>query len=111
MTGTHIPAIIFIYRYLHFFEQLPPHGQPTHLFAFLALYTYLTANPSITKRLTIIKKFSIMYSYHTETDFFTFTFRSALIHKYAITKTIPKTAISPGKNPAPKLPVVTSVPI
>lgn len=104
-----------------FFPQLSASGQPMHFFPlFLALYIYNPARITITATIimTIISSIKLPRDYLVTVSFFldlssysALSFAFALTQRNTITATKTRTAIRPGRKPAPSEPVVIRVPI
>ena len=101
--------MIIIYKQLsplHLFAHVSASGQPiqvTPLPFFFSFFMYQSALPRITANIRIITTSVIIYTYFATALFF--------FPIYTITATKQRTAISPPTNPAPRAPVVISVPI
>ena len=99
-------------------QQLHPEGQPIHFAPFFLAFTmYATAAPIITISIAIaIISFMFILHYYIFIFFFdeneySTIFLSAFLIRYITIAAITATAMSPGKNPTPKAPVVITVPI
>ena len=92
--------------------QLPPEGQPMHTAPrFFSLMMYLMAAPRMTATTAMMITFVILLPFASyllsagSASLFTLRIRDTMMAAMAAT------TIRPGRKPAPKLPVVISVPI